>query len=122
MRRKRASVYSFSEDEVPPADDPRWADWASLTASRLLTRKTTAELLRDSPEFSFALLTNILAWMDLRKLVSKTREGKTLFWMAAVPVPPPEMPPRCCYCGGGWAERQAGLVCVMCGRMPEDCL
>lgn len=120
MRRKRASIYAFSEDDIPPSDDPRWQEWAAVVSQRLPTPKTSVELLDDCPEFSYALLCNILAWMDIRKLVSKQREGKILRWQASVPPEPKPLPPVCLLCGGRWTVRQAGLVCVMCGRTPEE--
>lgn len=120
MRRKKASVYAFSEDDIPPSDDPRWQEWATVVSARLATPKTSLQLLDDCPEYSYALLMNILAWMDIRKLVGKQREGKILRWFAVEPPKPVEIPPVCLCCGGKWTVRQAGLVCVMCGRTPEE--
>ena len=120
MRRKRASVYSFAEDDVPPSDDPRWAGWSQLVASRLPVPLTSQELLDACPEFSYALLTNILAWMDMRHLVRKSRQGALLYWEACDSPPPEPLPAHCFVCGGSWMPRQAGVVCAMCGRTPEE--
>lgn len=119
MRRKKASVYAFSEDDVPPSDDPRWPEWAAIISARIQVPISSRELLEHCPEFSYALLTNILAWMDVRELVSKRRDGKIIYWQAASPKPPPTLAPVCPTCGGQWTVRQAGLVCSICGRMPE---
>lgn len=120
MRRKKASLYSFSEDEVPDSEDPRWPGWADLVASRMEIPRTVAELGDLCPEFSFALLMNVMSWMDLKSRAKRARgeDGKLRWTLCGLPEVK-SLPPMCRVCGGRWVERQAGLVCWKCGRAPE---
>lgn len=121
MRRKKASLYSFTEDEVPDSEDPRWPGWANLVATHMETPHTAAELGALCSEFSFALLMNVLSWMDLQGRVQRVRgEDGKVRWGLRGPVPPKQFPPVCLVCGGRWVERQAGVVCLKCGRTPGE--
>ena len=119
MRRKKASLYSYSEDEVPPSTDTRWPRWAELVSTRLDVPKSASQLCNDCPEFSFAMLCNVLSWMDIRDMVTKRRDGKTIYWALAPKPTAVEIPPACPWCGGVWAEAPYGLACFQCGRLAE---
>lgn len=119
MRRKKASLYSYSEDEVPPSTDTRWPRWADLISTRMTEPKSAAQLIDDCPEFSFAMLCNVLSWMDIRGMVTKRREGKTVYWALAPKPVEMRIPDKCPWCGGRWADTSYGQACFQCGRLAE---
>jgi len=77
---------------------------------------SAAALLKLCPEFSAAMLSNVLSWMDLRDQVKRTRVGGRTLWELKAPPPKLVFPPLCPVCGGPWVSDPQGQTCLKCGR------
>jgi hypothetical protein len=71
--RKKAHPSRLAEEHIPASDDPRWQVWAARITAVLKRPMTVRELRTLIPEFSLAVLSNTLAWMDLRSIIIRER-------------------------------------------------
>jgi hypothetical protein len=72
-RRKEGSVYNH---DIPPTGDPRWAEWCKPLLEFLETPRSHAELDAWEKENKIRkfLLPHMLAWLDLKGLVTYERK------------------------------------------------
>jgi hypothetical protein len=118
MGRKRAGRGWLTEDQVPSTEEGTWEEWGNEVLPFLSQPSSTAELLAKLPHYSRPALSNILCWLELRGLATRSRGEVPVVWKRAEPAPEAKPPPeRCPRCGGGWKVTLVGYTCASCGRL-----
>lgn len=115
---------STAHHELPPSNDPVWAQLGNEVLENLSTPKTVSQLkvwARDE-RLEIGRLVNALAWLDLRGLALLDKTGAAPLWKRVDPPPSPQtielqpLPKYCPHCHGMMKVEPVRVACIICGR------